>query len=180
MQYKVGICKELASFYLAPFNFRHEHNATNVLKKVSVGWRPRRQRNQGYVVEIRDYIVGLDDFSPCQDERLVKTLIVDFTEVLHPIVITNSFNLTENKVFHRVEGEASIDHWFKIMKNLLPLKLMKEEAFKCFEMFRLRAFGYNVDKERSILKGKGLLREGEIISERLAFLMVTLFSLIMF
>lgn len=180
MQYKVGVCKELASYYLAPFDFRHEHNATNVLKKVSVFWRPRRQKHQGYAVEIRDYIVELDDFSPCQDERLVKTFIIDFTEVLQPIVITSSYSLTQKKVFHRVEGEASIVHWFRILKHLLPLKYLKEEAVKCFEMFRLRAFGYDVDKERSILKGKGLLREGRIISERLAVLKVIFFSVLMF
>lgn len=169
MGFDYKIRKSVSSFYFEPYNLKHlQENNSNILRKVSVCWIARNnyRRDCGYVVRIEDFLVNFEDFQPCENSALFSVTSIDFSNSKFPVVTIKTLNLVQSKVYHRIHGESAVEVWISKMRKLPPVRPNLENAVLCFEIFRLRAWGYSVDESKNCFVSKGLLLESSVIIKR--------------
>ena len=163
MGFECGVRKSFSSYHFEPVDLLATHD--NILRKFSVGWRLTGKQH-GFVVQIDDFLVNFCDFQPCEDSCRFNTIVLDFTNVTTPVVTVRKCNLIKWNIFRREQGENYILDWMKSMKGMLPLKRMLLDAVSCFEVFRLRAWGYEMEEKKMNIVSKGLYSEGNVVCNR--------------
>ena len=166
LRFKLGQWKGANLSYFSPYDV-HVLNEDCVLRNVIVTWYSKFNNTTGlgYRIEIRDFLVNLQDDHPCETERLTRFVDVDFLDRFQPWVKVRNLEGVRFLKFRRVSGEDGVYEWLNLISNLQPLSNMMADAAAFFDIFRLRAWGCKEEKALD-LNERGIRREAFVICER--------------